>query len=80
MAGDPKPFPVLNSTFIEDNSAFSPDGHWVAYQSDESGRYEIYARPFPGPGGQWQVSTAGGKDPRWRPDGRRCTTSPPTAA
>ena len=69
MAGDPKPLPFLNSTFTELSSAFSLDGHWVAYQSDESGHYEIYVRPFPGPGGQWQVSTAGGKDPRWRPDG-----------
>ena len=70
MAGDPKPWPFLNSTFNGGSSAFSPDGHWVAYQYDESGRYEIYVRPFPGPGGQWQVSTAGGKDPRWRPDGK----------
>jgi len=70
MAGDPKPFPFLNSTFNERSSVFSPDGHWVAYDSDESGRAEIYVRPFPGPGGQWQVSTAGGKDPRWRPDGK----------
>ena len=69
MAGDPKPWPFLNATFTESRGAFSPDGHWVAYQSDESGRVEIYVRPFPGPGGQWQVSTAGGKDPRWRPDG-----------
>ncbi len=70
MAGDPKPFPFLNSTFNERSSVFSPDGHWVAYASDESGRFEIYVRPFPGPGGQWQVSTAGGQDPRWRPDGQ----------
>jgi serine/threonine-protein kinase len=42
----------------------------VAYQSNESGRPEIYVRPFPGPGGQWQVSTAGGIAPRWRPDGK----------
>ena len=70
MAGDPKPFPFLNSTFHERTTTFSPDGHWVAYESDESGRSEIYVRPFPGPGGQWQVSTAGGKDPRWRPDGK----------
>jgi len=69
MAGDPKPLPFLNSTFYEGVGTFSPDGHWVAYQSDESGRREISVRPFPGPGGQWQVSTAGGKDPRWRPDG-----------
>ena len=70
MAGDPKPRPCLNSTFAELSSAFSLDGHWVAYQSDESGRHEIYVRPFPGPGGQWQISTTGGKDPRWRPDGK----------
>lgn len=47
-----------------------PTGTGSRTQSDESGRYEIYVRPFPGPGGQWQVSTAGGKDPRWRPDGK----------
>ena len=70
MAGDPKPCPFLSSTFTEGRGAFSPDGHWVAYGSDESGRREIYVRPFPGPGGQWQVSTAGGKEPRWRPDGK----------
>ena len=69
MADDPKPWSFLNSTFSERTGAFSPDGHWVAYQSDESGRVEIYVRPFPGPGGQWQISTAGGKAPRWRPDG-----------
>ena len=45
LAGDPKPWPFLNSTFFEASSAFSPDGHWVAYQSDESGRNEIYVRP-----------------------------------
>ncbi len=46
---------------------FSRDGRWVAYHSNESGRYEIYVRPFPGPGGQWQVSTQGGMYPRWGP-------------
>jgi Tol biopolymer transport system component len=45
--------------------AFSPDGHWVAYTSTESGRAEILVRPFPGPGGKWQVSTAGGIMPTW---------------
>jgi hypothetical protein len=49
---------------------FSPDGRWVAYQSDESGRDEIAVVPFPGPGGKWQISTAGGQQPRWGPDGR----------
>jgi hypothetical protein len=42
----------------------------VAYQSNESGRFEVYVQPFPGPGGKWQVSTAGGTDARWRPDGK----------
>jgi serine/threonine-protein kinase len=44
---------------------FSPDGRWIAYQSDESGRNEIFVRPFPGPGGKWQVSTDGGVWPTW---------------
>jgi eukaryotic-like serine/threonine-protein kinase len=44
---------------------FSPDGHWLAYQSDESGRNEIYVRPFPGPGGKSQISTDGGTEPMW---------------
>ena len=48
---------------------FSPDGRWVAYVSDESGRNEVYVAPFPGPGGKWQISTAGGTYPRWRRDG-----------
>jgi len=49
---------------------FSPDGRWVAYQSSESGRFEIYVRPFPELGGLWQVSTSSGIQPRWRRDGR----------
>ncbi len=48
---------------------FSPDGHWIAYASPESGRTEIYVRPFPGPGGKWQVSTEGGTEPIWNPKG-----------
>jgi Tol biopolymer transport system component len=70
MTGDRKPFPFLSTPFNEQAGVFSPDGKWVAYQSDESGRDEIYVRPFPGPGGQWQVSTAGGIMPRWRADGK----------
>jgi len=68
--GDRKPYAFLSTPFNEQGGVFSPDGRWVAYQSNESGRDEIYVRPFPGPGGQWQVSTAGGSDPRWRPDGK----------
>ena len=48
---------------------FSPDGRWIAYASGESGRNEVYVAPFPGPGGKWLVSTAGGTWPRWRRDG-----------
>jgi hypothetical protein len=51
-------------------SRFSPDGRWIAYSSDESGRWEVYVRPFPGPGGKWQVSTSGGDYPEWRRDGK----------
>jgi hypothetical protein len=68
--GDRKPYPFLSTAFAEQNGVFSPDGKWVAYQSNESGRDEVYVRPFPGPGGQWQVSTGGGSVPRWRADGK----------
>ena len=47
----------------------SPDGHWISYVSDESGRLEVYVRPFPGPGGKWQVSTDGGSEVTWSPKG-----------
>ena len=47
----------------------SPDAKWIAYSSPESGRDEIYVRPFPGPGGQWQVSTGGGSKPHWSNNG-----------
>ena len=72
MDGEKKPFVFLNTSFVESLGQFSPDGRWVAYQSDESGRFEIYVRPFPPqPGGEWrQVSTAGGIAARWRPDGK----------
>jgi len=68
--GERKPFPVLQTPFDETAGQFSPDGHWLAYQSNESGPVEVYVRPFPGPGGKWQVSMAGGNQPRWRPDGK----------
>ena len=70
LAGDRKPFAFLSTPFNEQQGVFSPDGRWVAYQSDESGRPEVYVRPFPGPGGQSQVSSGGGGSPRWRKDGR----------
>jgi Tol biopolymer transport system component len=49
---------------------FSPDGRWIAYQSTESNRSEVYVQPYPPTGGRWQVSTAGGNTPIWRGDGR----------
>jgi Tol biopolymer transport system component len=70
LQGDRKPFIFLKTDFDERAARFSPDGRWVAYHSNESGRFEIYVRPFPGPGGQWQVSTAGGIYPNWAPNGR----------
>jgi serine/threonine-protein kinase len=48
---------------------FSPDGRWIAYDSDETGRHEIFVRPYPGPGGKWQISTDGGTEPAWNPKG-----------
>ena len=60
-----KPTVFLNSPFVEQEPMFSPDGRWLAYQSNESGRLEVYVRPFPGPGGKWQVSTVGGGAPTW---------------
>jgi Tol biopolymer transport system component len=69
LSGDHKPVRFLNTKFEEGFGQFSPDGRWVAYRSDESGRSEVYVAPFPGPGGKWQISTAGGTLPRWRRDG-----------
>ncbi|MEX1243856.1 MAG: protein kinase [Thermoanaerobaculia bacterium] len=68
--GDRKPIPVVHSPFNELTAAFSPDGRFIAYQSNESGRNEVYVQTFPDPGGKWQVSTAGGLDASWRADGK----------
>jgi Tol biopolymer transport system component len=69
--GDRKPpTAFLQTPFSERFGRLSPDGHWMAYMSSESGRTEIYVVPTSGPGGKWQVSTAGGIDPLWRADGR----------
>ncbi|MSO56256.1 MAG: serine/threonine-protein kinase [Acidobacteria bacterium] len=70
MAGGRKPFPVVQTGFDEIQGQFSPDGRWVAYASNETGRYEVYVRPFQGQGGKWQMSTGGGIYPRWRHDGK----------
>jgi hypothetical protein len=84
MVGDRTPSLFLKTLFREVLGEFSPDGRWVAYQSNESGRDEVYVRPFVPPldpngaaatapataGGQWQVSTGGGIQPAWRRDGK----------
>jgi Tol biopolymer transport system component len=68
--GDRKPIPFLKTPFLEARPVFSPDGRFLAYQSNESGRAEVYVQSFPGPGGKWQISTTGGNEPQWRADGR----------
>jgi serine/threonine protein kinase len=69
LSGDRKPVPFLQTQFNEGPGQFSPDGRWIAYMSNESGGYEVYVAPFPGPGGKWQISTGVGAWPRWRRDG-----------
>ena len=69
MSGDRKPYELLATQFNEGNGMFSPDGRWLAYQSDESGTDEIYITPFPRASGKWQVSQGGGEAPSWRSDG-----------
>jgi Tol biopolymer transport system component len=70
MTGERKPFPVVQTRFDEIQGQFSPDGRWLTYASNESGRYEIYVQTFPDTGGKWQISVAGGLQPRWRRDGQ----------
>lgn len=67
---DGTPLPVVQTPFNEGPGRVSPDGRWVAYQSNESGRSEVYVSSFPKPGGKWQISLAGGSFPRWRKDGK----------
>jgi serine/threonine-protein kinase len=71
MEGNRERTPLLQEKHFELQPQVSPDGRWMAYQSDESGRGEIYVRPFPEVNkGRWQVSTHGGNSPLWSPDGR----------
>ncbi len=91
MVGAHTPAVFLKKTpFDEEEGVFSPDGRWVAYESNESGRFEIYVRPFHPPGAkdsaaasgavQWQVSTAGGIEPTWQPDGKEIDYIDPSGA
>jgi serine/threonine-protein kinase len=65
-----KPIAFLNTPAVEGHAAFSPDGRWVAYNSNEGGGSEVYVRPFPGPGGRWQISTGGGRYCAWSRTGK----------
>ena len=70
LRGGGKPFSVGQTEFDERDGQLSPDGKWIAYYSNRSGRYEVYVQPFPGSGAAVQVSTSGGAQVRWRSDGR----------
>jgi Tol biopolymer transport system component len=70
LDGARKAFTVVQTEFNEGLGQFSPDGRWIAYQSDKTGRAEIYLRPFPGPGADVRVSVNGGAQVRWNPDGK----------
>ena len=70
MSGERKSIPFLQTGANETSAQFSPDGHWIAYVSDESGTNQVYIAPFPNPVGKWQVSRSGGSEPRWRGDGK----------
>ena len=81
-AGNPEQF--LKSQFNDRGPAFSPDGHWLAYHSDESGKDEVYVRAFPlpasGQGGKWQISNGGGVYPMWSQNGRELIYEPAAGA
>ena len=70
VAGGGEPTPLITDPRFQHAAELSPDGKWIAYTSDESGRYEIYVRPFPGLVGKWQVSSGDGVEPHWARDGR----------
>jgi Tol biopolymer transport system component len=70
LAGDRKPRPLLREPFSESRPRFSPDGSWLAYVSDRSGRAEVYVQSYPVTERRWQISTGGGEDPTWARDGQ----------
>lgn len=65
-----KSYPFLETPFFETQGSFSPDGRWISYTSDESGRWEVYVRPYPGPGRKYRVSLDGGEEARWSQNGK----------
>ena len=70
LDGDPTMKTILGTDFAERNAALSPDGAWMAFESNSSGQYEVYVRPYPEvESGQWLISARGGEEPGWSPDG-----------
>jgi hypothetical protein len=81
LDGSPKAEPLIQTNFGESNGEVSPDGRWIAYQSNESGQNEVYVRPFPKvDGGRWQISTGGGSLPVWSRNGRELFYYDPNTA
>jgi serine/threonine protein kinase/Tol biopolymer transport system component len=78
LFGDRKPIPIFQTAFLKNGAAVSPDGKWLAYQTNETGRNEIYVTAFPGGGAKWQVSTNGGTAAHWRKDGKEMFFLDPT--
>ena len=72
--------PLVQTPFFERNGEVSPDGRWLAYESNESGQFEVFVRPFPDVNkGRWQVSTGGGTQPLWARNGQELFYLAPTA-
>jgi serine/threonine protein kinase/Tol biopolymer transport system component len=70
LQGEPQPRPIVRTPAYDGGGQFSPDGRWLVYVSNESGQFEVYLRPFPGPDRRVPVSTEGGTHPRWNPAGK----------
>ena len=70
LFGDRKPMRLVGELFTETSASLSPDGHWIAYTSDESNDYALYVQDFPASGRKWRVSPGNGTAPRWRADGK----------
>lgn len=70
VEGDHKPIAYLQTSFNEADAQFSPDGKWMVYASNESGQAQVYVQAIPASGAKWQISPAGGTQPRWRRDGK----------
>jgi eukaryotic-like serine/threonine-protein kinase len=70
LDGDRKPVPYLQTPFDEMTARFSPDGRWMAYQSNESGRFQVHVQTVEPSGAKYQISSSGGTEPQWRRDGK----------